>query len=105
MKSYAHDAENVRLTLAGRPYTFTAKRHTFTYTRMRMELGHGELDVCRAALDFAAWAHTVCRTLIERGSQVREDDSVYGYVNGNGNEGLSGQQRGGQGEFNGLAHF
>ena len=50
-------------TLAGRPYTFTAKRYTFTYTRMRMELDHEKLDVYRAALDFAAWAYTVCRTL------------------------------------------
>ena len=48
--------------LGGRPYTFTAKRYTFTYTTMRMELDHGKLDVCRAALDFAAWAHTVFRT-------------------------------------------
>ena len=29
---------------------------------------------------------------IERGNHVREDDIVYGYVNGNGNEGHSGQQ-------------
>jgi four helix bundle protein len=28
-----------------------------------MELGHEKLDVYRAALDFAAWAYTVCRTL------------------------------------------
>ena len=28
---------------------------------------------------------------IERGNQVREDDIMYGYVNGNGNEGHSGQ--------------
>ena len=28
--------------------------------------------------------------MIERGNQVREDDIVYGYVNGNGNEGQSG---------------
>ena len=72
---------------------------------MRMELDHRKLDVCRAALDFAAWAHAVCRTLIERGSQVREDDSGYGYGHENGNEVHSGQQSGGQGEFNGLAHF
>ena len=36
------------------PYTFTAKRCTLTYTRMRMELGHEKPDVCRAGLDFAA---------------------------------------------------
>jgi len=69
-----------------------------------MELDHEKLDVYRAALDFAAWAYTVCRTLkgldrptrmIERGNQVREDDIVYGYVNGNGNEGHSGRQSGG----------
>ena len=28
-----------------------------------MELDHEKLDVYRAALDFAAWAYTVCRTL------------------------------------------
>ena len=33
--------------------------------------------------------------MIERGNQVREDNIVYGYVNENGNEGDSGQQRGG----------
>ena len=27
------------------PYTSTAKRYTFTYTRARMEPDHGELDV------------------------------------------------------------
>ena len=44
------------------PYTSIAKRYTFTYTRMRMELDHEKLDVYVAALDFAAWAHTVFRT-------------------------------------------
>ena len=53
------------LALAGRPYTSTAKRYTCTYPGMRMEPGHWKLDVCRAALDFA----------------------VYGYENGNGNDG------------------
>jgi four helix bundle protein len=32
--------------------------------------------------------------MIERGSQVREGDVVYGYVNGNGNERQSGQPEG-----------
>ena len=132
-----------------------------------MELEHEKLDVYRAALDFAAWAYMVCRTLkgldrptrdqllrasqsialniaegcgkqigsgsarecgaildildrcgvldreaarkgkvllvrivamltrmIERGNQVREEDSVYGYVNVNGNQGDSGQPEG-----------
>jgi hypothetical protein len=39
------------------------------------------LDVYRVALDFAAWAYTVCRSLIERGNQVREQES--GDANGN----------------------
>ena len=43
--------------------------------------------------------------MIERGSQGREDDSVYGYVNENGNVGHPGPQSGGQGEFYGLAHL
>ena len=143
-----------------------------------MELDHEKLDVYRVALDFAAWAYTVCRTLkgldrptrdqllrasqsialniaegcgkipaadrgrflqiaggsarecgavldildrcgvldreavckgkdllvrivamltrmIERGSQVREGDVVYGCVNVNVNEGDSGRQSGG----------
>ncbi len=64
-------------TLARRPYTFTAKRYTFPYTRTRMELDREKLDVYRVALDFAAWAYTVCR---------------YGYVNENGYEGQSGQE-------------
>lgn len=34
------------------------------FAGMRAELDHGKLDVCRAALDFAAWACTVCRTLL-----------------------------------------
>jgi len=51
--------------LAGRPYTFTAKRYTFTYTRM-----------------------------IASVNQVREQEIVYGYVNENGNEEDSGQQEG-----------
>jgi len=57
------DAPSSPPTLAGRPYTFIAKRYTFTYTRMRMELDHEKLDVYRAALDFAAWTYPVCRTL------------------------------------------
>jgi glutamate synthase domain-containing protein 1 len=32
--------------------------------------------------------------MIERGSQVREGDVVYGYVNENGNEGQSGTPKG-----------
>lgn len=42
-----------------------------------MELDREKLDVYRVALDFAAWAYTVCR---------------YGYVNENGYEGQSGQE-------------
>ena len=62
---------------------------------MRRELDYEKPDVYRAALDFAAWAYTVCRTMkgldrltrmIERGNQVREDDIVYGYGYVNGNE-------------------
>ncbi len=34
---------------------------------------HEELDGYR--VDFAAWAHTVCRSSIERGNQVREQES------------------------------
>jgi len=64
-----------------------------------MELDHGKLDVYRTALDLAAWAYSVCRTLltrmIERGNQVREDEAVYGYVNENGNDGEPGQQAAG----------
>ncbi|MDI9383298.1 MAG: hypothetical protein QM518_03265 [Verrucomicrobiota bacterium] len=40
-----------------------------------MELDHEKLDVYRVALDFAAWAYTVCRTVIVRGNQVREQES------------------------------
>ena len=36
--------------LAGRPCTFTAKRYTLTYTRMRMKLDHEKLDVYRVAV-------------------------------------------------------
>ena len=43
--------------------TFIAKRYTFPYTRMRMELDHEKLDDYRVAVDFAAWAYAVCRTL------------------------------------------
>ena len=115
-------------TLAGRPYTFTAKRYTFTYTRMRMELDHEKLDVYRGRfLQIAGGSARECGAIpdmfdrcgvldreavrkgkdllvrivamltrmIERGNQVREDDIMYGYVNGNGNEGHSGQQSGG----------
>ena len=49
--------------LGGSPYTFTAKRYTFPYTRKRVELDHEKLDVYRVALDFAVWAYMVCRTL------------------------------------------
>ena len=48
---------------------------------MRVEPDHEKLDVYRVALDFAAWAYTVCRSLIERGNQVREQES--GDANGN----------------------
>ena len=57
--------------MAGRPYTFTAKRYTFTYTRTRKRFDHEKMDVA----------------LIERGNEVSEDDIVYGYVNENVNEG------------------
>ena len=39
-----------------------------------MELDHEKLDVYRVALDFAAWAYTVCRTVIVRGNQVRDQE-------------------------------
>ena len=52
-----------------------------------MELDHEKLDVCRTAPDLAAWAYSVCRTMltrmIERGNQVREGDAAYGYENVN----------------------
>ena len=58
---------SIKSLLAGGPYTFTAKRYTFTYTRMRMELDHEKRDA----------------DLIERGNKVREEVVVYGYVNEN----------------------
>ena len=61
---------DVRLNVGGGPYTFTAKRYTFTYPRMRMKLDHEKRDA----------------DLIERGNEVREETVVYGYVNENGNE-------------------
>lgn len=57
--------------MGGRPYTFTARRYTFTYTKTRIEFDHEKLDV-----DF-----------IERGNEVRYEVVVYGYVNENGDEG------------------
>ena len=107
-------------TLAGRPYTFTAKRYTFTYTRMRKNSGAdqgrfhqiagGPARECGAIPDILARCGVLDREavrkgkdllirivamltrMIERGNQVREDNIMYGYVNGNGNEGHSGQQ-------------
>ena len=66
--------------LSPETYTYTAKRYTFPYTRMRMEQDHEKLEVSRVALDFAAWVYTVYRTLIERGNLVREQGIVYVYV-------------------------
>jgi len=34
----------VRLNVGGGPYTFTAKRYTFTCTRTRMRFVHEKLD-------------------------------------------------------------
>jgi len=42
---------------------------------MQLELVHEKLDGYPMALNFAAWACTVCRTLIKRGKQVRERGS------------------------------
>ena len=51
------------------------KRHTFPCTMMQLELVHEKLDGYPMAVNFAAWACTVCRTLIKRGKQVREGGS------------------------------
>jgi len=51
-----------------------------------MGLDHEKLDVYAARADLTR--------MIERGSQVREGEVVYGYVNDNGNEGQSGQPAG-----------
>ena len=61
--------------MGGRPYTFTAKRYTFTYTGMRMGFGREKWAVDR----------------IGRGNEGREEGVVYGYVNENGNGGNHGR--------------
>lgn len=71
----------VSFVVAVSQYTFTAKRYTFPYTRMRMELDHEKLDVYRLALDFAALASTVCRALEALDRPTREQP----YAPGTGN--------------------
>jgi len=56
-------AQHHSLTLAEGPYTFTAKRYAYPYTKKRMNLDHENLDVYRVSLEFAAWAYEVCRGL------------------------------------------
>jgi hypothetical protein len=76
--NYVYVGTMLRALMAGRPYTFTAKRYTFPYTRMRKEL------LVRIV--------AMLTRMIEIGNQVREGDVVY--VNENGNEGQSAQPEG-----------
>ena len=61
-------------------FTFTAKRYTFPYPRMRKNL------LVRIV--------AMLTRMIERGTQVREREAVYGYGNENGNDGESGHPEG-----------
>jgi len=63
-------------------YTFTAKRYAFTYTKKGMELDHEKLDGYKAALDFSAWAYTVCRPLkaLDREATCKGKDLLVRFV-------------------------
>jgi hypothetical protein len=79
------------------PYTFTAKRFTFAYTRDRW-------NWIARSWTFTPWPWkallvrivAMLTRMIERGSRVREAEVVYGYVNANGNEPEPGRPEGGR---------
>jgi hypothetical protein len=79
------------------PYTFTAQRFAFAYTRDRW-------DWIPRSWTFTPWPWKALLVRIvamltrmsERGSRVREAEVVYGYVNANGNDPEPGRPEGGR---------
>jgi hypothetical protein len=79
------------------PYTFTAQRFTFAYTRDRW-------DWITRSWTFTPWPWKALLVRIvamltrmsERGSLVREAEVVYGYANANGNDPEPGRPEGGR---------